>query len=171
PFFLVRHEALVRNLQQRTGWQYRAPVSEQTLMLAVVMRQVGEIQGEVQRGGEGLEVAREARVDRITSHVNYAGVGEYGEYDSQIIRIDGRLVDDAGGLRRMRLQGAQIFLCKLLSGRLIEQAASHTSLVPAHDRAPEVELSGTGNLGMRSENLLRERGTRAHHANHENGSP
>ena len=68
---------------------------EEAVMLAIVVREVRQIECEIQSGPKLLEVAGQACVDGIARHIYDTSVRKHRVKETEVIRILRHLVDHA----------------------------------------------------------------------------
>src|SRR5437763_10379220 len=154
PCLLIRDQFRVAQLQQRIRRQHTAPVCNQAVVFAVVVSQIRQVHGEVQHRRELLEVAREARIDRVTPQADYAGVRKYRMNEAQIIGIERLLVDDPQRVPGIHLQNAQIFACHPLALRFGERPLPDGGFVFVREAPQEVQFPGSLRGWIRGDDLF-----------------
>src|SRR5258708_28521298 len=76
PSLLISDQFLVRYVQHCSRRKDGTPMRHESPVLAVVVRQVRQIHREIQGYNELLKITRQARVNRVTLHVNNPSVWE-----------------------------------------------------------------------------------------------
>src|ERR1700722_17401982 len=165
PDFRIVDEVLVPQLEQRLRRQHGTPVRHQATVLTVVMREVAEVSCVGVRGGESLEVNRQARIERIPLEMNEPGTRQRRVNEADVPEVDGQLVDDARRVGRLCREPLQIGTAEL--GYRRSALLSRGRALGVRRKDPVEELARPVDLRMRSEDLFGQTRARTRHADDE----
>src|ERR1700722_2882901 len=129
PALLIGNQAVIGHVENHACGKYRTPMCHEAVILAIIMRQVRQIHGEVETDGEPLEITRQASIYGVPSHMDNAGIREYRVNCTQILDVDEGLVDDARCIASPSPERTQIVLAQPLSCRLVEIPLNYRRLV------------------------------------------
>ena len=83
----------------------------------VIMGQIRQIRAKTQRCNELLEIAGQARIDRIPLHIDESRIREYRINDADQVGVNHGLVDDSQRIAPMSLQEPEAVLGQFLARR------------------------------------------------------
>src|SRR6185312_6147843 len=167
PAFSILNQTLVRHLEQRPGGQHLPPVRHEAQILSVVVPQVLQVVREGRGVKEVLEVHRQARVERVTLHMNEARPRKQRVDRARVQEVARQLVDDAPRRRGTRPEPLQVVRRQLLTDHLTLYVLTVPAPGGTQYPLPEADLARPEHLGVRGQDLLGERGARARHPDDE----
>src|SRR5271165_3589288 len=165
PAFRIIDEVLVPDLEQRLRRQHGAPVRHQAPVLLVVMREVAEVSRVGVRGGEALEVDRQAGVERIAIEMNEPGTRQRRVNETDVPEVDRQLVDDARSIGSLRREPLEIGAAEFGYRRGAPLRGCLAFGVRRKD--PVEQLARAVDLRVRGENLFGQARARPRHPDNE----
>ncbi len=88
------HQLFIGDVQHLAG-EHRIPMIHDGQILPIVAAETLEVVGERLSGGETLFEAAEARIHRVTSHVDDGRPRQHGVNQADMHEVVGQLVDEA----------------------------------------------------------------------------